>query len=345
MPHLRQVRLAHRDTVDAEALVRLAERQHGVLSSTQLKVCGMSRAAISRWTGAGRLHRVHPRVYALGHGALSLWGRLWAALLYAGPGAAFSHTTAAWVWSLIDAEPKRIHLTVPGRRRSLPEVRVHHSRRTEVTECRSLPVTSVARTLVDVGSMLTPRQLRRAIAEADYRSLLDPRDLERVLGRGRPGSKAMRAALRSHMPQLAQTLSVLEERFLALCESARLPLPEVNAKVGRMRVDALWRNQRVVVELDGAAAHGGWAAIKRDRQREMALREMGFQVVRYSWEQVTGRPETVAADLRRLLEGEAEAATADPRPPRSRPGAGLGHARPTRRPPERPGPPDGGART
>jgi very-short-patch-repair endonuclease len=68
-----------------------------------------------------------------------------------------------------------------------------------------------------------------------------------------------------------------------------------------MRVDALWRDRRLAVELDGGPAHGGVAGMKRDRERELALRAAGFQVVRYSWEQVTGRPERVAADLRRLL--------------------------------------------
>jgi hypothetical protein len=256
---------------------------------------------VARWLTAGRLHRLHRRVFALGHTAISIEGRLSAAILYAGEGAVLSHTTAAWVWRLIDAEPRRIHLTTPGRRRSLPDVRVHHSRRVDPTDCRGVPVTSISRTLVDVGSMLGSRQLRRAVAEADYRGLLDLRDLEDALRRGRPGSKSLRAVLRSHMPQLAQTLSRLEERFLELCETADLPLPEVNARVGRMRVDALWREQGVTVELDGGPAHAGAAAMKRDRNRELALRSLGFLVARYTWEQVSDRSGEVAADLRRLL--------------------------------------------
>jgi REase_MTES_1575 len=111
----------------------------------------------------------------------------------------------------------------------------------------------------------------------------------------------LRKAAKHHIPQLAQTFSELEERFLDLCESAGLPLPEVNAKVGLMRVDALWRDQRLAVELDGGQAHAGVAAMKRDREREMALRSMGFRVVRYTWDQIVKRPDTVVADLRRLL--------------------------------------------
>jgi very-short-patch-repair endonuclease len=302
MTTLRRLAPAQRGKFDADALTALANGQFGVVSRAQLESTGVSDSAISRWVAARRLHRIHPGVYALGHGALSLSGRLWAALLYAGPDAVFSHTSAAWLWSLIDAEPRRIHITVPGRRHSLQDVRIHHSRRVEAVDCSGLPVTSVARTLVDVASKLTSRQLRRALAEADFHGLLDVRELEATLKHGRPGSKAMRAALRSHLPQLAKTLSALEERFVQLCESAGLAIPEVNAKVSRMRVDALWREERVVVELDGAAAHGGWAAIKRDRERELALRMMGFRMVRYTWDQVTAGPDRVLSDLRQLLD-------------------------------------------
>jgi predicted transcriptional regulator of viral defense system len=181
MADLRQVRSGERDKVDAHALSALARRQHGVLSSAQLQAGGLSRATISRWVAASRLHRIHPRVYAYGHSAISLRGRLWGALLYAGPGAAFSHTTAAWLWSLIDAEPKRIHLTVTGRRRSLPEVRVHHSRQLDLLHCQGLPTTPVSRTLVDIATQLSAGQLRRALAEADFRGMLDIRELEAAL--------------------------------------------------------------------------------------------------------------------------------------------------------------------
>ena len=162
-------------------------------------------------------------------------------------------------------------------------------------------MTPAARTLVDFASQVSARQLRRALAEADFHGLLVPSEIHATLKPGRAGSAALRAALLSHVPELAQTLSQLEERFLELCESAWLRLPEVNARVGRMRVDALWRKARLAVELDGSAAHGGWAAIKRDRQRELALRAEGFRVVRYTWDQVARTPHDVVADLTRLL--------------------------------------------
>lgn len=279
----------------------LAGRQHGVLSRSQLISLGLSSSAISRSVVAGRLHRLHPGVYAVGHGAIALRGSLIAALLFAGRGAALSHTTAARLWWLVDVEPKQIHVTVPGKRRSLAAVRVHRCSRPEVGRHRGLPVTTVARTLLDIAPMLTPSQLRRALAEADYRRLLDRREIETVLGRGRAGSTALRRALAAHLPALARTLSVLEERFLALCEESGVPTPEVNAKVEGLMVDAVWRRERVAVELDGYAAHGGRAAIERDRTRELALRAGGFIVVRYTWRQVTEEPARVVGDLRAAL--------------------------------------------
>jgi very-short-patch-repair endonuclease len=253
----------------------------------------------------------------LGHGALSLDARLIAALLYSGDAAVFSHTTAAWIWSLIDAEPTRIHLTVPGRRRSLPDVRLHRSRDLARATYGDLPVTSVARTLVDLAGMLSFRELRRALAEADYQNQLSISEVKSVLKQGRHGSRALRRALNQHLPQLAHTLSVLEERFLELCQGTGLPLPEINAQVGGMRVDALWRQRRLVAELDGSAAHGGWAQVSRDRERELALRRRGFQVVRYTWQQITVRPIQVVADLSEqlgLLTGrDRTSASQDPR--------------------------------
>jgi predicted transcriptional regulator of viral defense system len=301
MADVRKERPAERAKFDARGLAELAAQQHGVISRRQLARCGLSGSSVSRWVASGRLHPVYPHVYALGHAALSLEGRLIAALLYAGPGAALSHTTAAWRWSLIEAEPRLIHLTVPGRRRSRTKIRIHHSRDPEITECRGMPVTTVARTLVDIAAALPAAQLRRALAEADFRGLLDARAVELVLARRRPGSKALRTALQSHMPSLAQTLSVLEERFLDLCTSSGIPVPEVNARIGQMKVDAVWRERRVVVELDGAAAHRGWAAIKRDRQRELALRSLGYLVIRYTWEQITQHSDEVVLDLRGAL--------------------------------------------
>ena len=89
--------------------------------------------------------------------------------------------------------------------------------------------------------------------------------------------------------------------MLELCESAGLPIPEVNVAVGGMTVDALWRDQRVIVELDGKGNHGTPAQIARDHDRDLRLRALGFTVLRYAWEQLMRRPDLVLTDLRRAL--------------------------------------------
>ncbi len=285
----------------AVRLARLAERQSGVLTRAQIEGAGVSGTRLSRWVVDGRLHRLHPGVYALGHRALSVEGRLLSALLRAGPGAALSHATAAWWWQLLPGEPPRIEVSVPRGRRCENPVGVHRPRRLERTWHRGLPVTTVPRTLLALAAVAPLDRLRRALAEAEFRRLAHLDDVEAVLGRGHPGSAALRAALESHRPELARTLSLLEERFLALCEERGIALPDVNVKVRGLMVDALWQDRRVIVELDGHAAHATAAGAERDRSRDLALRVAGYRVLRYTWRQVTGQGELVAADLRRAL--------------------------------------------
>ncbi len=164
-----------------------------------------------------------------------------------------------------------------------------------------MPVTSVAETLLDYASGASLPRVRQALAEAEYRGLLSTDAVVAVLGHGRPGSARLRVALRRHLPELARTRSPLEQAFLALCESSGVSMPEVNARVGQMTVDALWRSAGVVVELDGHRSHGTRARIERDRRRELWLRAAGYSVVRYTAEQLTEQRELIRADLERLL--------------------------------------------
>lgn len=279
----------------------LAARQHGVLSRRQMVSAGLSTSAIDRWLASGRLVPIHPRVYALGHEHLDLRGRLLAALFYGGPGAGLSHTTAAWNWALLDTEPCRIHVSAPGDVQSLPNVAVHHPRHLAIVTHRGLRTTPVARTLVDLAGMLHYERLRKALANASFRGHLDSREARAVLRRGRRGSAALRRALDEQLPELAETLSPLEDRFLALCDAAGLPRPLINHTVAGMKVDAYWPHCGLVVELDGRDAHGHPIAVDADRDRDLRLRRAGLTPVRYSGMQVHRYPEAVIADVRRQL--------------------------------------------
>ena len=142
-------------------------------------------------------------------------------------------------------------------------------------------------------------ELRRALSEAEYLKLVTLPEVETVLGRGKPGAAALRAAIDCHRPQLAHTRSALEEKLVLLCERYTIKMPALNVWIAGWLVDAVWFEEKIVVELDGHAGHANPAAIERDRRRDLALRAAGYIVLRYTWEQVTKTPELVIADLRR----------------------------------------------
>src|SRR5436190_449569 len=310
MPRSTQSASTPRMRIAPTRLLQLAEGQWGVVARWQLERCGLSAATISRWVAAGRLHRIYPGVYAVGNRAVPQEERLLAAVIYAGPGAALSHASAAHWWGFLPHLPNTTHVSSPKRRRSISGVRVHIPTRTERVMERGLPVTPVARTLLDFASVAPLENVRKAVKEADFRQHLDLAAIDEVTGVGRPGSAKLRRALALHRPEFARTKSDLEVLFLDLCRRDRLPFPEVNVDIGPYTVDALWRDERLIVEVDGGDGHASYGQMQRDRERDLYLRRAGHSVLRYSWWQVTRRPPVVAADLRRELRERRCAASA-----------------------------------
>jgi very-short-patch-repair endonuclease len=275
-----------------------AERQFGRVTWAQLQVNGISKATIAGWCRDGYLHPELPHVYAVGSKARTIESDLAAALLYAGPGAALSHATAAWWLGLIDERPRRIHVSTPRKCRSLPSVRVYDRRERTRTMHKGLAVTTIPETLVDLAAVAPFRTLRRALANAEYRYRLD---LATIDGRrGAPGAAKLRRALHQHQPALAFTKSQLEQMLLEICEAEHLPIPEINTTYTGWEVDALWRNAKLAVELDGYGNHHTPGQLRRDRRKEMALRQAGLKVHRYSGEQLQERT-AVVAEIRDAL--------------------------------------------
>jgi hypothetical protein len=288
-------------TLRSKVLVaRLAARQWGRVARWQLESLGLPSGTIAAWIDQGYLHRRLPGVYAVGHPATTTDARLAEALLYAGPGAMLSHTTAAWWLGLIDEQPRQIHVSTTRQCRSRGNIRVHPRRRCDRIDHKRLPTTAIPQTLLDLAAKAPLRTVRRALAKADYNGTLNVATVRAALGSGRPGSAKLRRALERHQPKLAMTKSGLEILFLELCEAAGVSPPEVNLHVGEWEVDALWRQERLAVELDGYGNHHTVAQLKRDRRKELALRQAGLVPVRYSEEQLTRHREAVIADLRRL---------------------------------------------
>jgi very-short-patch-repair endonuclease len=173
----------------------------------------------------------------------------------------------------------------------------------ESTTHRGIRVTTPARTILDLASVLGPRPLERAIDEAERLSLSDQRDLEALAAahRGEPGAGVLRRVLRSHTIGSTLTRSELEERFLRLCSDRQLPQPLVNAPLHDLTVDFLWADARVVAELDGRGSHDTRRAFQDDRDRDSLLAAHRYVTLRFTWWDVTQRPAVVADRLRRVL--------------------------------------------
>jgi very-short-patch-repair endonuclease len=282
-------------------VVRVGGAQWGAIGHLQLRDCGVGWSATSRWVRSGHLHPKYHGVYAVGHPNLPVEGELTAALLAAGPGAVLSHATAAWWWGLIEHQPAVIEISVPTRRAPIPGLKLHHPRHLETDRHRRFPITTVIQTLLDYAAANSVERVKRALAEAEFLKLVNLDDVRRALGRGRPGSATLREALNTHQPELARTRSELERAFARLCRAEDLPTPEVNVILCGYLVDALWREQRVVVEVDGLDGHRTPAQRERDYQRDLVLRRNGFVVLRYTYQQVKRQAPEVAADLHRAL--------------------------------------------
>ncbi len=293
-------------------IAELVERQHGVVSLPQLTAMGIGTRGIGHRVAAGRLHRVHRGVYAVGHTLVTLKGRWMAAVLACGPDALLSHRSAAELWGLRESARANIDVTSPRRAgRSRGGLDIHRADTLlpqDATTVDGIPCTTVARTLLDLAEVVNRRQVERACDQADLERLLDATALDAVLSRahGRRGSPVLRAILDEHAIGQTVTRSEMEERFLAVCDRAGLPRPEVNVWIalpdgGHAQADFLWRKHRLIVETDGRAAHGTHRAFEHDRRRDQRLVLAGWRVIRVTWRQLTRESEELARILQALL--------------------------------------------
>ncbi len=287
------------------AAAALAAGQHGVVSGAQLIALGLSQQAIQRRCAAGWLHRLHRGVYAIGHVALTPRSREIAAVLAHGPEAVLSHRSAARLWGLARHAPA-LEVTAPRSRAPRDGITLHRSRHVDPSDRASLdaiPVTALARTLVDLADVLSERQLADAVHEAEVRRLFDLPALEQALARvpGRAGRHRLWRVLALHDVAPAITRSEAEARLLDLCLLHGLPTPRANATIGGYEVDFLWPQTGLVVEVDGAAAHYTRRAFHADRQRDRDLATLGIQVVRVTWRDLVDDPVRLAGQLATVL--------------------------------------------
>ena len=294
-------------------IAELAGRQYGIVSRAQLVELGLTRHEVQGRLDAGRLHRLHHGVYAVGHRHLERRGRWLAAVLAAGPGAVLSHRAAGALWRVrFDAIVEVTCRRRRGSARGFVARRSSDLPADEVTVVDGIPVTSVSRTLLDLAAVLPRRQVERAIEQAEVLRLTDPLSLADLVERhpGRRGIATIRAILARGGLGLHVTRSDLERRFLDFVGGARMPAPAVNAVVEGFECDVVWREAHLIVELDGRSTHGTTEAFERDRLRDLRLSAAGWTVVRVTWRQLHNDRATLERDLRRLLARRRGAANA-----------------------------------
>jgi predicted transcriptional regulator of viral defense system len=288
-------------------LAEIATRQHCVVSNRQLERLGFGRSTVTDEIAAGRLHRLHRGVYAVGHERLSWHGHCLAAVLANSPAAVASHFSAGWLWGLLLNRPSgEFHVTAPSRRHPKPQFIVHHASLADEDRgvVEGIPVTSLARTHLDLAAKLSADRIVRFLARSEAAEQLDLRALEAILERcrGHPGRKTLRAALDTYEPDLAITRSGLERQFRDLAVKADLPPPAMNFVVAGYELDAYWPEERFAVELEVFETHGDRASFEADPVRHEELLLVGVEMIRVTGPRLKREPETVTRRVRTLLE-------------------------------------------
>jgi len=289
-----------------EVLGVLAGERHGVVTRRRLLAVGVSAGEIERRVRSGTLLVEYRGVYRVGHRAPSRDARYAAAVEACGVGAVLRGRAAAHLHGLVKGAPPA------------PEVASLTERRIEgITTCRwrrldprdatvvlAIPVTTVARTLVDLAAVLGEAALARACHEAGVLHGTTPAEVEGVLARRprSPGAGKLRRVLRG---DVRVTLSKLERRFLARLRAAGLPLPETNRVAGGRRVDCRWPAHRLTIEVDGYRYHRSRHAWEQDRRREREARARGDEFRRYTYGDVLEDPRLMLAELMKLFHGPA----------------------------------------
>jgi predicted transcriptional regulator of viral defense system len=304
----------------AVAMAALATRQHGVVARRQLAALGFGRHEIGRLLQRGRLHVVHGGVYAVGHPGLSRLGFRMAAVLAAGDGAVLSHRSAAALWGIREPARRTIELTAPRQVRR-PHLKVCAATlpADEVTLHNGIPVTTPARTLLDLAALLDEHRLARAAERAEALRLTSPTSLAELTDRypRRKGTPNIKRLIEDNRIMPTTTANDLERRFLTFLDASELPRPLVNETLDPYTPDFRWTSHRLIVELDGFETHGTRQAFERDRARDRQLTAQGWRVARITARQLETNPEELAADLGAMLKSATTAAPAPPPDPRT----------------------------
>lgn len=291
-------------------IARLARRSHGVVTRRALLAAGVSKAEIEHRLGTGSLLREYKGIYRVGHRAPNVEARYLAAVLACGDSAVLIGPAAGRLYELTRGLFPEPHVAARTERRirGIRTRRVRELDQRDVTTCRGIPITTVARTLVDMAGQLAASELARAVHEAGVRYHTSARQIREALGRkpNAPGARKLRWVVDGDEPVL---LSRLESRFRRLLRESGLPLPATNRKQGSGYVDCRWENPPLTVELDSYRFHNSRHAWEQDRRREREARARG-DYRRYTYGDVYEEPGPMLVELEQLLQRRTSATIA-----------------------------------
>ncbi len=289
------------------AVAKVAARQKTLATTAQLAKCGLDKDAVAYRVHSRRLRVVFRGVYTVSPGELPPLALELAALLACGTDCFISHHSAAFVWGLRATAPPQVEVSVVGRccdsRKGIRVHRIRSIHRAERRRHEGLWISSPARAVLEVAATASVDEVARLVNEGHGLRLFTPRELEAVLrrNRGRRGAGKLAEVLGDEHA-MTITRSEAERAFRRLIRDARLPAPQVNQRLGRYVPDFIWREQRLIVEIDSYQFHGGPAAFQNDREKDLVYRDAGFDVLRPTRNHVVHQPARVLVSVVRALE-------------------------------------------
>jgi hypothetical protein len=287
--------------IDA-AIAAVAAKQLGNITRRQLLVLGLDDKAIAYRLKVGRLFRVFRGVYSVGRPPITPQEWASAAVLACGPGAALSHSSAMTLWGYWRRWDRPHEVTVVGDRRT-KGIRVHRSTTLtwrDTTKQLGIRVTTPARTLLDMSPRLKDEALKRNVNKALNSLWLTEGQLADTVARHPHAPGTSRIAALLGLPG-TPTRSGWEDDFPAFCQQHGLPAPVMGQPLHGYIADALFVEEKVIVELDSKEFHMGLIPFETDRDRDADMLSHGFVTVRITWERIEKRPVPEAARLHRIL--------------------------------------------
>lgn len=272
------------------ALNRFAASQHALVHHRQALAGGMTARQIQCRLDGGLFIPLHQGVYRLAGAPTSPEQTILGSTLAAGGGAVASHRAAAWLWRLRGFEDPFTEITVPAGQPSLAGVVVHRTNRLlseDVSRRARIPVTTPARTLLDLGAVVPAEGVEAALEDALMRRLVGfallAGTLARLGRRGRRGTAVLRALVEERDPATAPTQSALEDALLRVLRRGGLPEPVRQYPVGGVRLDFAYPERKLGMEADSRIWHGGRLDVQRNSEKANVLVAHGWRVLHFTW--------------------------------------------------------------